>query len=61
HPSIVWANSIKYNSARNICAIFSFILSLHQNQKYAVLVFEGFNMLQSELIHIQNEKASFIS
>ena len=31
HPSIVWDCSIRYDSARNICVLFSFALSLHQN------------------------------
>ncbi|PGM87036.1 hypothetical protein CN958_31595, partial [Bacillus cereus] len=32
-PSIVWTFSIRYDSVRNIYALFSFTLFLHQNLK----------------------------
>jgi hypothetical protein len=32
-PSIVWTCSIRYDSVRNIYALFSFTLFLHQNLK----------------------------
>ncbi|QWG53576.1 hypothetical protein EXW28_27765 (plasmid) [Bacillus mycoides] len=31
HPSIIWTCSIRYDSVRNICAVFFFVLFLHQN------------------------------
>lgn len=31
HPSIVWTDNIRYDSVRNIYALFSFVLFLHQN------------------------------
>ncbi|OJE51337.1 hypothetical protein BAQ48_00560 [Bacillus luti] len=52
YPSIIRANSIKYNSARNICAIFSFSLSLHQNQFNEVFTTKGLGCKDFSLVFL---------